>query len=203
VPLSKWLPQSWASYSVNMQKNGPETHQVGLSGTALADNNLSYLVQQGYTSSGGESRSAVSGTYKGGYGTVSAGYNHSRQNSQLNSACRGIVGHEHGVTFSQPLGDTVVLLEAQGAPGVRVRNNPGVRTDWRGYAVVPHASAYQENRIAIDTGSLGPDVDVAESVVNVVPTRGAVVRATFNARTGYRALITLLYQTRRCPLAQW
>jgi outer membrane usher protein len=89
VPLSKWLPQSWASYSVNMQKNGPETHQVGLSGTALADNNLSYLVQQGYTSSGGESRSAVSGTYKGGYGTVSAGYNHSRQNSQLNFGLQG------------------------------------------------------------------------------------------------------------------
>ncbi len=200
VPLSKWLPQSWASYSVNMQKNGPETHQVGLSGTALADNNLSYLVQQGYTSSGGESRSAVSGTYKGGYGTVSAGYNHSRQNSQLNFGLQGgIVGHEHGVTFSQPLGDTVVLLEAQGAPGVRVRNNPGVRTDWRGYAVVPYASAYQENRIAIDTGSLGPDVDVAESVVNVVPTRGAVVRATFNARTGYRALITLLYQNSPVP----
>jgi outer membrane usher protein len=109
------------------------------------------------------------------------------------------VGHEHGVTFSQPLGDTVVLLEAQGAPGVRVRNNPGVRTDWRGYAVVPYASAYQENRIAIDTGSLGPDVDVAESVVNVVPTRGAVVRATFNARTGYRALITLLYQNSPVP----
>jgi outer membrane usher protein len=107
------------------------------------------------------------------------------------------VGHEHGVTFSQPLGDTVVLLEAQGAPGVSVRNNPGVKRT--GAAMVPYASAYQENRIAIDTGSLGPDVDVDESVVNVVPTRGAVVRATFNARTGYRALITLLYQNSPVP----
>ena len=200
VPLSKWLPQSWASYSVNMQKNGPETHLVGLSGTALSDNNLSYLVQQGYTSSGGESRSSLSGTYKGGYGTVSAGYNYSRQNSQLNFGLQGGgVGHEHGVTFSQPLGDTIVLLEAQGASGVSVRNNPGVKTDWRGYAVVPYASAYQENRIAIDIGSLGPDVDVDESVVNVVPTRGAVVRATFKARTGFRALITLLYQNSPVP----
>ncbi|WP_233501690.1 fimbria/pilus outer membrane usher protein [Pantoea sp. AG1095] len=200
VPLSKWLSQSWASYSVNMQKNGPETHQVGLSGTALDDNNLSYMVQQGYTSSGGESRSSLSGTYKGGHGTVSAGYNQSRQNSQLNFGLQGgIIGHEHGVTFSQPLGDTVVLLEAQGASGVRVRNNPGVKTDSRGYAVVPYASAYQENRIALDTGSLGADVDVAESVVNVVPTRGAVVRATFNTRTGRRALITLMYQNSPVP----
>ncbi|HFU1332696.1 TPA: FimD/PapC C-terminal domain-containing protein [Enterobacter kobei] len=32
-----------------------------------------------------------------------------------------------------------------------------------------------------------------------MPTRGAVVRATFNARTGYRALITLLYQNSPVP----
>lgn len=200
VPLSKWLPKSWASYSVNAQKKGGETHQVGLSGTALADNNFSYSLQQGYTSSGSQSRSSVSGTYKGGYGTVSAGYNYSRDNSQLNVGVQGgIVAHEDGVTFSQPLGDTVALVKAEGASGLKVRNNPGVKTDWRGYAIVPYTSAYQENRIAIDTRSLGPDTDIAESVVNVVPTRGAVVRATFNARTGYRALIKLRYKNGPVP----
>ena len=200
VPLSKWLPQSWVSYSVNAQKNGPETHQVGLSGTALADNNLSYSLQQGYTSSGGEARSSVSGTYKGGYGTLSAGYNRSRENSQVNLGLQGgILVHENGVTFSQPPGDTVALVQAKGVSGVKIRNNPGVKTDWRGYAVVPYVSAYQENAIAIDTRSLGPETDIAESVVSVVPTRGAVVRASFKVATGYRALVKLLFKHKPVP----
>ena len=200
VPLSHFLPQSWINYSVNLQKKGPETHQFGLSGTALEDNNLSYLIQQGYTSSGGEGRSTLSATYKGGYGTFNAGYHYSKNNSQLNFGLQGgIVVHDQGVTLSQPLGDTVVLLQADGVPGVKVNNNPGVKTDWRGYAILPYASAYQENRVAIDTRSLGPDVDITESVINVVPTRGAVVRAKFHVRTGYRALIRLTHQNKPVP----
>ncbi|MCG7365052.1 fimbrial biogenesis outer membrane usher protein [Pantoea sp. ACRSH] len=200
VPLSKWLPQSWVSYSVNAQKNGPETHQVGLSGTALADNNLSYSLQQGYASSGGEARSSVSGTYKGGYGTLSAGYNAGRDNRQFNFGLQGgVIAHKHGVTFSQPLGDTVALVEAPGASGLKVRNNPGVKTDWRGYAVVPYVSAYQENAVGIDTRSLGTETDIAESVVTVVPTRGAVVRASYKVATGYRALVKLLFNHKPVP----
>lgn len=200
VPLSKWLPQSWVSYSINSQKHGPETHQVGISGTALVDNNLSYSLQQGYTSAGDETRSSISGTYKGGSGTVSAGYNYSRDNRQLNFGLQGgIIAHENGVTLSQPLGDTVALVEAKGAADLKIRNNPGVKTDWRGYAVVPYTSAYKENSIAIDTRSLGSETDIAESVVSVLPTRGAVVSASFKATTGYRALITLLYGKKPVP----
>ena len=200
VPLNKWLPQSWVSYSVNAQKNGPETHQVGVSGTALADNNLSYSLQQGYTSSGDEARSAVSGTYKGGYGTLNAGYNASRDNRQFNLGLQGgIIAHEHGVTFSQPLGDTIALVEAPGASGLKVRNNPGVKTDWRGYAVVPYVSAYQENPVGIDTRSLGTENDITESVVTVVPTRGAVVRAAYKVATGYRVLVKLIFNNKPVP----
>lgn len=200
IPLSKWLPKSWASYSVNAKKNGGETYQVGVSGMALTDNNLSYSLHQGYSSSGAESRSSVSGTYKGSYGTVSAGYNYSRDNSQLNASLQGgIVAHEDGVTFSQPLGDTIMLVKAEGASGLKILNNSGVKTDWRGYAIVPYASAYQENRIAIDTRSIKDNTDIAESVINVVPTRGAVVRAKFNVRTGDRALIKLLYKNEPVP----
>ncbi|WP_255964886.1 fimbria/pilus outer membrane usher protein [Klebsiella pneumoniae] len=31
---------------------------------------------------------------------------------------------------------------------------PTVRTDWRGYAVLPYATEYRENRIALDTNTL-------------------------------------------------
>ena len=85
----------------------------------------------------------------------------------------------------------MTLVKAVGASGVNIQNNTGVSTDWRGYAVVPYASAYQNNRIAIDTQTLGQDTEIEDTVLAVVPTRGAVVRATFNARKGQRALLKL------------
>lgn len=200
VPLSKLLPDSWASYSMSARKSGPVTHQAGLSGTALADNNMSYSVQQSYTTEGTGAGGNLSGTYRGGSGTVSGGYNYSRDNRQVNFGLQGgILAHENGLTLSQQLGDSVALVQAVGAKDVRIQNQTGVTTDARGYAVVPYTSAYQENRIAIDTQTLGADTDIEDTVQSVVPTRGAVVRATFNAKTGQRALLTLMYRDKPVP----
>ncbi|MCP5928555.1 fimbria/pilus outer membrane usher protein, partial [Klebsiella pneumoniae] len=77
------------------------------------------------------------------------------------------------VTLSQPLNDTVVLVKAPGADGVKVENQTGVTTDWRGYAVVPYATEYRENRVALDTNTLADNVDLDDAVVSVVPTHGA------------------------------
>ena len=64
---------------------------------------------------------------------------------------------------------------------MKVENQTGVRTDWRGYAVLPYATEYRENRIALDTNT-ADNVDLDDAVVSVVPTHGAIVRANFNAR---------------------
>lgn len=200
VPLGKWLNNSWASYGMTSQKSGPVVHQTGLSGTALADDNLTYSLRQSYDSNEKDASGSLSGTYRGAYGTVNTGYNYSRVNRQVNFGIQGgIVAHENGITLSQPLGDTVTLVKVAGTSGVSIQNNPGVATDWGGYAVVPYASAYQNNRIAIDTHTLRQDTEIEETVQNVVPTRGAVVRATFNAKTGQRALLTLMYKGKPVP----
>ncbi|MFP1454750.1 fimbria/pilus outer membrane usher protein [Escherichia coli] len=51
-------------------------------------------------------------------------------------------------------------------------NSTGLKTDWRGYTVVPYATSYRENRIALDAASLKRNVDLENAVVNVVPTKG-------------------------------
>ena len=104
----------------------------------------------------------------------------------------GIVLHENGLTLSQPLNETVVLVKAPGADGVTISNNTGVTTDWRGYAVVPYATAYRRNQIYLDTLTLPEDVDMTLTSASVIPTRGAVVRADFNPSVGQRVLMTLL-----------
>ena len=204
-PLGKWLSGSdkrsditgsnntmYGTYSANTDTRGQMTQRAGVSGTALADNNLNYSVQQGYGDPGGTSGGANL-RYQGGYGTGTAGYNYDRNYQQVNLGLSGgIVAHANGVTFGQPLGDTNVLIKAPGASGVKLENATGISTDWRGYAVMPYATTYHTNRIALDATSLKDDADLEDPVTNLVPTHGALVRAEFKTRIGVRALVTLL-----------
>ncbi|VTO25968.1 outer membrane protein for export and assembly of type 1 fimbriae [Klebsiella pneumoniae] len=95
-----------------------------------------------------------------------------------------MLAHANGITLSQPLNDTVVLVKAPGAGGVKVENQTGVRTDWRGYAVLPYATEYRENRIALDTNTLADNVDLDDAVVSVVPTMGRLSAPTLTPRWG-------------------
>ncbi|MGA5657978.1 fimbria/pilus outer membrane usher protein, partial [Rahnella contaminans] len=195
VPLSRWLPQAWAGYNVNSSKNGPVTQQATLYGTALADNNLSYNLSEGYGSQGIGNSGNVSLDYKGAYGEVNGGYNYTPDNKRINYGLQGgIVAHPHGVTFSQPIsGDvqSIAVVRAPGLAGATVQNSVGVKTDSRGYAVVPYLSAYRRTTVSLDTQSLGDGADVENSTSQVVPTAGAVVMAEFKTHIGARVLMTL------------
>ncbi|BFO08949.1 hypothetical protein GGER_14590 [Serratia rubidaea] len=74
-----------------------------------------------------------------------------------------------------------------------------MKTDWRGYAVVPYVSTYRKNRIALDTETLAEDVDIDTNTQTVVPTKGALVLADFKTRVGSRVLMTLSYQGKPVP----
>ena len=103
----------------------------------------------------------------------------------------GVVIHPHGVTLSQYLGNAFALIDANGASGVRIQNYPGIATDPFGYAVVPYLTTYQENRLSVDTTQLPDNVDLEQTTQFVVPNRGAMVAARFNANIGYRVLVTV------------
>ncbi len=192
IPLDQFMAGSWARYGAINSKNGGTTHSAGLGGTALEDNNLNYLVQQNYDRKGQGYGGDMSGTYKGTYGEIDAGYNYDSSSRQVNYGMQGsVVAHPYGVTFGQPIGETAVLVRAPGASGVKVENNSGVKTDWRGYALVPYATTYRYNRIALDTNTYGEDMDIDTGTAAVVPTKGALVLADFKTRIGSRVLITL------------
>ncbi|ECE5989968.1 fimbrial biogenesis outer membrane usher protein [Salmonella enterica subsp. salamae] len=200
VPLSKFLPgqaasNAWASYSVNTAKHGDTRQQAGLNGTALADNNLSYSLQQSYTNHGTGGSGNINADYKGGQGEITGGYNYDDDSQQVNYGLKGgVVVHPHGMTLSQPLGESLAVVSAPGADDAKVQNNTGVYTDGRGYAVVPYVNPYKKNRIALDTSTLGDEVDIDTAVQTVTPTQGAVAMAEFNTRVGRRVLMTLLYR---------
>ncbi|WEF29377.1 fimbrial biogenesis outer membrane usher protein [Klebsiella aerogenes] len=192
IPLSTWLPKAWSSYNMSSSKHGSTQHNLGLSGTLLDDDRLSYSFQQSHANQGQGDTSNISGSYRSQYANLSAGYYWSDNTQRLNYGINGaVVAHPHGVTLAQPLGSQFAIVTADGASGVRFQNQRGIQTDWLGNAVIPSLSAYQENAIRIDTNSLPEDVDTDETAVTVIPSRNAAVTATFNAHIGYRLLITL------------
>ncbi|WP_323169257.1 fimbrial biogenesis usher protein [Pantoea agglomerans] len=206
VPLSALLSGEnssshpvYATYSAGQDANGNITHQAGMSGTALEGNNLGWNVSQGYTRSSGNSGS-MSANYRGGYGSGNAGYSYSSTYKQVSyGVSGGALLHANGLTLGQQMGETGVLIAAPGVSGVAVENETGVRTDWRGYAIKPYASVYRENRVALDTASLDDHTDIDDAVSRVVPTRGAIVRATFKGHSGSRVLMTLMHNGSPLP----
>ncbi|MFN3071300.1 fimbria/pilus outer membrane usher protein [Serratia sp. J2] len=193
VPLDRWVRNTYASYSLNTSQKGGTTHTAGMNGTALAANNLSWGVQQGYGTNGVGNSGSLNADYRGTYGQVNAGYGYDNNSQRLNYGVQGgVVLHENGVTFGQLLGETVTLVKAPGAVGVDVGGQTGVKTDWRGYAIVPYSSPYRKNQVRLNTETLPDNVDLTLSSQNVVPTRGAVIRADFATNVGQRVLMTLL-----------
>ena len=193
------LDRAYATFAASRNSAGDNTFQTGVGGTLLEGRNLNYSVTQGRSSTSGYSGSA-NANWQATYGTLGVGYNYDRDQHDLNwQMSGGIVGHADGVTFSQPLGDTNVLIKAPGASGVSVENQTGVKTDWRGYAVMPYATVYRYNRIALDTNSMDNHTDIDNNVNSVVPTQGALVRAAFSTRIGVRAIITVKRGARPVP----
>lgn len=211
IPFSHWMrsdsTSAWrhasASYSMSNDLNGRTTNLAGIYGTLLEDNNLSYSMQTGYavgSHNGNGSSGYAALNYRGTNGNANIGYSRNDGFSQLYYGMSGgILAHENGLTLSQPMNDTVVLVKAPGAGNVKVENQTGIRTDWRGYAVLPYSMDYRENRVALDTNTLADNVDLDDAVVSVVPTHGAVVRADFRPRIGLKILMTLLFDDKPVP----
>ncbi|MEG5677640.1 fimbrial biogenesis usher protein [Enterobacter hormaechei] len=208
VPLDAWSSHDdsmakshsvYATLNSSQDNRGNASWQGGLSGTALDDDSLDWSVSQGHACGEGNSGDVSLGL-QGAYGNGNLGYSYSSAYRQVSYGLSGgAILHRNGLTLGQPLGDASVLVAVPGAAGVDLENHTGVRTDWRGYAVVPYASVYQENRVALDVTSLDGHTDVNDAVTLVVPTRGAVVRASFVTRTGARALMTLTHNGKPLP----
>ncbi|UAN23818.1 fimbrial biogenesis outer membrane usher protein [Enterobacter sp. JBIWA003] len=193
VPLDSWLSNSYATYSLNTSKRGDTSHNVGLNGSLLEDRNLNWNVQESQTNHGEGNGGYASLDYQGTYARVNSAYSYDHDQKRVNYGIEGgIVAHAHGVTLSQALGETAALVEAPGANGVSVSNQTGVRTDFRGYTVVPYVTPYRESTLSLDTATLPESADVELSSQKITPTRGAIVRAHFDTRVGKRVLMTLI-----------
>ncbi|MBW6098436.1 fimbria/pilus outer membrane usher protein [Escherichia coli] len=98
------LDRAYASFNANRNSNGQNSWLAGVGGTLLEGHNLSYHVSRGDTSNNGYTGSATA-NWQATYGTLGVGYNYDRDQHDVNwQLSGGVVGHENGITLSQPLG---------------------------------------------------------------------------------------------------
>lgn len=199
IPLSQWLPNSWATYSLNNSQQGNTSHQLGISGTLLEDNNFSYNLQQSYTDNNTGYGSYLSGRYRTSSGEFSSSYSSQGDNRQWSYSAQGsIVAHPNGVTLGRSIQDAFAVVHIDDGKDVSIHSSQGIYTDRWGNAVVPTLTNYRHNAITVNTQKRD-DLDIQDASLDVIPTKGAAVAANFTARSGKRALLTLKYRGGEVP----
>lgn len=189
-----------ASLGTTFERDGTSRHRASLGGTIFEDSRLSYNLNQTYDTRGNGNSTDASVGYIGGYGEGRIGVSRSASSRQLRTDLSGgILIHEGGITVGPRLGETNILVDTNGAAGVAIEGVSGVKTDYFGHALVTSASPYRENRVSLDTRSFGDDTEADDTVSNVVPNRGAIVKTSFGMRTGKKALITLTRDGQHLP----
>jgi len=190
VPLGGKLYSPRAYTNVSHDSNGSTNIQSGLNG--FVTDKTSYAVQAGYTNGGRGATGGASITHDADAGQLSANVNVAQDyQSASMSAMGAVVVHGGGVNLSRTVGDTFALMKMEGIKGTDVRTEGGIPVSRNGYAVVTFAQPYRLNALRPDTHNLGADVELEDTVKQVVPRRGAIVQATFRGVSGRRAQFAL------------
>lgn len=136
------------------------------------------------------------GSWRSPYGPLSVSSSFSDDGSRQYSASYngGMVLHSGGVTLSPGSLDNnspIILVHASGAEGAKLGYGQG-ELNSSGYALMPYASAYRENRVGLNISTLERDVEVKNTSENVVPRDGAVVKVEFATDEGRSVILELL-----------
>ncbi|MDE2306790.1 MAG: fimbrial biogenesis outer membrane usher protein [Xanthomonadaceae bacterium] len=164
--------------------------QASLNGSAGADNQFNYGTSVTHGNAGTGNAGTINGGYRSPYAVVNASYGHGSGYSQASLGVSGaVVAHPGGITFGQPMGDTVGIVYVPGAEGAHLDNAAGARIDRWGYALVPYLRPYNLNTIRIDPKGLPLDVQLDATSTQVAPHAGAVVMLKFKTESGRTIIV--------------
>ncbi len=193
LTLSFALGGQSARISAERDADGTQSQRLGLSGLAGEYNTLNYNLDLQRSERSANTGSAAVG-YRASWADLNAGVTSSSDYRSVNLGMSGsILAHAGGIQLGQQLGETMALVEVKGTPDVGVLNAPGALTDTRGYSLVPYVQPYRRNRISLDTRNLDASTDIDNGVTTVIPRRGAVVLARFEARRSRKVLATISF----------
>lgn len=178
-------------YQTISNKNGSDSNLIDLAGSAY-DHQLNWNVSQNLYSDSDSNTSSLGLGWTGTYGKVTSNYSYNKNVTQKGAAISGgFIASENNVTFSQTIGNTAALIEAPHVTGSQVNSYPGLHTDFKGNAVLSNLTPYQVNVVSIDPTTLPDNVELPQTDMKVIPTKGAIINTQFTTRVGERVLINI------------
>lgn len=176
--------------TLSADSSGGRHSQRASFGGSIDENRLSYRATLANSNSNQQTAS-LGVSYQAPFGNVGAGVTQGAEyrSVSLNSA-GAVLLHADGIELGPYLGETMGLVEVPDTPGVGVQNATGVQTNSRGYALMPYLRPYRFNSVMLQTDNLEPGFEIENGIANVVPRRGAVVKAAFVSKKVTRLLIT-------------
>lgn len=169
--------------------NGQRSLQSGVNGYLNDASTLSYSAQAGVDQT--DSSAGVGLGWDAPSARVAGNYSRNGDSRHMDLTASGsVVAHSGGVTFGQPVGETFALIEVPGVKNVGLQGS-NARSDSAGYIVSSYVQPYRYNWLNLDTQTLGSDVELNESSKMLVPRRGAIVKARFEAESGRRVQFEL------------
>ena len=131
-------------------------------------------------------------------GRISHSHGHNTLSGDIQG---GLIIHDNGITLSRPQGETRGLVDTGGTGGVSLTSRTAARTDHAGYSVIPQLNHYHQNIVRIDPETLPDNADTDDPVVQVIPSKGAVVPVRFAVNSGFRAIFALRTPQGAVPFA--
>ena len=180
--------------STNQDSSGNASRSATFGGSHFQDNALSYSL--GVNQQVSDQERVLGGSVAARYNAANAiwhgAYNSDQNMRQTDYGVEGaLVATRDTLMFTQPLGETNIIVATPGAANVGVRTKSGVKTNSGGYTIISSAQPYRKNRVSLNTDSLSDNTDIEQLVQEVTPNRGAFVLANFETRNGRRLLLTI------------
>ncbi|MEX9773016.1 fimbria/pilus outer membrane usher protein [Morganella morganii] len=191
VPLD-FAGQQARSHFYYHHQAGKSSFQSSANGLTGDEQRLGYSVTHRYQQQEAVHHKSAELRWRHDLGDIRGSINHSRDHNMLSGDIQGgLIIHEKGITLSRPLGETNGLADTGTAAGVRIASRTAARTDHAGFSVIPQLNHYYQNVIRIDPETLPDNADADNPVVQVIPSKGAVVPVRFAVSTGFRAIFAL------------
>lgn len=174
----------------DMRQNRDQlNHRASLSGRAK-NSFINYRASVTHNETGQQSAELSLG-YLAPFATLGAGLTQGTDFNTLSlNASGALLLHADGLETGPYLGETSGLIHIPNIANVGLLNDSNARTNDRGYALIPYLQPFRINRVMLDTDQLDPNVDIDNGVTQVIPRRGAVVKASFAARKVERLFVS-------------
>ncbi|RZJ42294.1 MAG: fimbrial biogenesis outer membrane usher protein, partial [Brevundimonas sp.] len=182
---------TYASAGVSID-NGRSSAFVSASRPAFEPGEFGYQI---LASEGDATRLSATGVYLGRWGQVTAGVDQSSAGLAARAGARGsLIWMGGGFFASDQIHDSFAVVRTGRIADVPVlyENRPMGSTNAQGLLLVPSLLSYQNNRLAIDSAGLPPDVEVSQTFRMIRPPDRSGVIVDFEVVMVSAAVLTLV-----------